>query len=365
MKQLIQVGVLGAALAFTLVGSYLVYFDDSEGPSADPDGTPVYVASADQLQKLTWTGEDKDIVIERKTEGDGYLEVTVTTRKEVVPEIPVAMMSPDDTDGDTDSGMDTDAAPEPPPTPEPELVEEVTRFIGNKQAEALWEDFAPFRADRELTAEGDAEFGFDEPYAKLTVERTTGPVEVVFGAPTYGDRARYLTSGDKTFLVKKRTISRIEATDKLMERSLHPLETADVKKVSVTRDGTTRSFSHQNPDDRAKAYWADAATPDTRDAMGSGWVPDLLGLRARSYVDALPEGATPVFQASLEGDGGPHAIELFVKDADGSDGEETRWFARTTHNRGVVELTASQAEAISADLDGVMDATSPDEAPGE
>jgi len=353
MRQLIQVGVLGAALAFSLVGSYLVYFDDSEGVTTDPDGVAVYVANPDTLQRVTWESDDETIVIARENDGQDYLSITVTTREEVVPEVPELQVA--DTDG-TDATDDTDAPAPPPEPPEPEIVESTERFLGNDKAEQLWKDLAPFRADRALEGSTDQpEFGFDEPFATLTVQRASGPVEVVFGAATYGDRAHYVRSGDKVFLVKKRAINSLTSTAKLMERDLHPFATQNVARVTLDLDGTERVFTHENPDDRAREYWADAATPDTRDNLASDWVPQLLSLRARSYVSEDRDDLSPMLSATLTGDDGDTA-ELTVLKAASAD----VWFARTSHNRGLVELTPSQAKELTADLEAMQTATSPE-----
>ena len=349
MRQLIQVGVLGAALAFSLVGTYLVYFDDSEGVVADSDGVAVYVATPEQLKKVTFEAEDEKIVIGRMNDGSDYLMVSVTKTREVMPPPPEPVSDSDGTD-------DTDNLAAPPEPPEPELVESTERFVGNDQAEELWADFGPFRADRSLEGNpSDIEFGFDAPYATLSVDRTTGPVEVVFGAPTYGERARYVKSGEKIFLVKKRDITRIQSTEKLMERDLHPYEPAGVDRIVVKTATATRTLVHKNPDDRVKAYWADAGSEDTRDDVVSGWLPTLLGLRARGYVDEAPADLTEVLTATLTGDQGDATITVL------SDGAESpTWYARTSHNRGTVELTPSQAEELTADLEAVMSPQAPE-----
>lgn len=356
MKQLIQVGVLGAALLFALVGAYLVHFDEGESVKVDGDGVAVYIAEEGQLRSMTWTDDERTLRIEKKNDGSDYLFVSITTKDKVIPDLPVAVA------GDSDSTDDTDAPP--PPPPEPEIVETTRTFVGNAQAQELWEDLAPFQADRELTGEPQPEvdFGFDEPYATLTVERATGPAEVIFGAATFGDRARYVKSGDKTFLVKRRAISRFQSTDKLMERDVHPLKSADVESITVARpDGTSRTLIQGNPDDRAKAYWADEATPDTRDATASAWAPRLIGLRASAYVDASEVstlGTEQVLTATLSGEGAEHTITMYQTT------EEPRtWYAETSYNRGWVELTASQAEGLLDELDALLTGTSEAPAP--
>ncbi|MFK7929064.1 MAG: DUF4340 domain-containing protein, partial [Myxococcota bacterium] len=255
---------------------------------------------------------------------------------------------------------DTDGAwtlPEDPP--EPTIVEETERFVGNTAAQDMWERFAPFMADRELESTKDLDMGFDEPSATLTVERTSGdPVIVEFGGTTYGDRARYLRSNGRTFLVAKRALKSIEATDKLKERSLHPLSIADVQNVTVERDGTLRTFQHKNPDDRAKRFWVDVTEPNARDESATQWMPSLVRLGVQDYPSEAPTDLQPVFNASLTGDGKTWNVEVM------SDGATpATWYAKSAYNRGVVELTASQVEEVIADLDDVMSTAEPAESP--
>lgn len=367
MKQLIQVGVLGAGLIFALIASYLVYFEADETVKSNDKGVAVYVAEADQLQAVTFATDDKTVVLTRKNDAGGdWLEVEVTTRTEVAPEPEPVVEESDDTDGsdatdasDTTDGSDatddTDAGWTPP---EPTIVEEVERFVGNSAAEDLWASFAPFKADRTLTPEEGLDMGFGEPFATLTVQRKSGnPVEVVFGGPTYGERARYARSGDKVYLVKKRTLTTLTSTEKLKERSLHPLQLADVESVTITRGDQRQAFVHKNPDDRAKRFWAPQATPDTRNEEATRWLPSLVRMGVQAYPAEVPDGLTTSFSAEVVGEGKTWAIEVL------SDGAESpTWYAKTAYNRGTVELTPSQAAEIVADLEAVL---SPPEAPPE
>jgi hypothetical protein len=340
VRQLIGVSLLAVALVGSLVGTYLVYFGETEEKSSDPAGVPVYVATVDDLTKVTWQTQEKTITLERRTDERGpYMWVTTTTRTEKVPDVPPVI------DPDTD---DTEVPPPPPPPP-PIVTETSTAFVGNEQADDLWKDFAPFHADRKLTPGADQDFGFAEPYGTVTVDRKAGPVELKLGKPTYGERARYLQVGTDVFLLDKKAITRVEGAETtLPERRLHPFTLDKVQKVDVSWNGKQRSWAQQNAADKIKAYWADPTTPDTKDEGASTWVPATVRLGAQEYVTALPDGATPVLTLAWTGDGNTWNAEVF------SVGQPAEHYARTSFNRGVVKLTASQAEDIIADLATVM-----------
>lgn len=346
MRPLIEVGVLGGLLLASLVGAYLVYFETDADSGDDGKGVAVYVANEADVSKVTYAAEDNDVVIERKSDSAGdYLWVTVTTRTETTPPPPpvAEMADTDDTDAsDTDAMAD---APEP-------IIEETTRsFVGNDEADKLIGSFAPFEADRQLTNVGpDQDFGFGQPFATITVDRKTGPVTLTVGKPTYGERSRYLRSGDSTYLVGKRIFTRLGSADKtLPERRLTPLRGSEVKTLQLTVGDQSRTFVHVNADDKVKAFWADSTTPDDKDDLASGWADKAVRMTAREYVADTPDGLSPV--ATLAVTGASDTWEINVL-SDG--GEPAKHYANTTFNRGLVELTASQAEDLVADLDSVL-----------
>lgn len=348
MNTRLQVILLGSALAASLLGSYWLAFEYEEGPAVQEEGVAVYVAKPDQLSKVSWDGTDKSITLERRTEGGAHLWVTVTERKEVIPEPAL----PDAADTDPPDAADTDVQP-----PEPVIEEEVVQFLGNKAADTLWESFAPFQADRALGTEIRPEYGFDEPFATLTVDRAGDQAVVIVGAATYGDRAHYLKRDDKVFLVKKRVISNILSTDKLMQRVLHPFKMPNVQRLVITQNGQTKSFDQRNPDDRAKSYWAPTDAAETRDAAASNHAPKIVALRAKNYIEAIPEGANEVARLTIEGDDGTsHTATIYQ-----ATGDASGWYADASYTRSAVKLATTQAEELPIQLKELFESATPAE----
>ena len=351
MRPLLEVGVLGGLLLAALVGTYMVYYESDPDSGDGSTGVAVYVANEADVSKVSFTSTDDDVVIERKKDDAGeYLWVTVTSRTEIAPEPPVLEEADTDTD-DTDAVADV-------PEPEPEIEETTTSFVGNDEASKLMKDFAPFEADRQLPqGSADQDFGFDEPFGTITVDRSAGPVTLTIGKPTYGERSRYLRSGDGVYLVAKRIFTRLQSADKtLLERRLSPLLASEVKKLTVTAGEQSRTLVHVNADDKVKAFWADSATPEVKDDLASGWAKKASSLTAKEYVTDVPADLMPVATLTLTGPSEDWVIEVL---SDG--GEPATHYAKTTFNRGFVSLTASQAEDLVVDLDSVLVPVSSDQ----
>lgn len=345
MKHLIEVGVLGGLLAATLVGTYLIHNDEGASSRAPAEGVAVYNATVADLSKVTFDSKQATIRIERRTDDRGeHLWIDATTRVEKTPPPPPPPeIDPDDPDAEP---------PPPPPPPEPVIEEKTQRFVGNEQAERIWESFAPFRASRTLDVTGaDIDLGFDDPQATLTVERRGGTVEMVIGNATFGDRSRYLKSGDRVFLVEKRSLTRLEGSvSTLAERRLHPLDPGQVAAIAVARGDQQQRFVQRNADDRARAYWARAETPDTSDKTAGGWLASASRLSALEYLEARPEGAQPVVSFVFEARTGEKwPVELLKVD-----GEPSEFFVDGVFNRSVVSIAASQAEDLLVDLDAIF-----------
>ncbi|MFK7927209.1 MAG: hypothetical protein AB8H79_03420, partial [Myxococcota bacterium] len=89
MKQLIQVGVLGVGLLFALSASYMVYFESGDAGVDEKKGAAAYIATPEQLKSVSYVTDEKTVLLSRKSDAIGeWLEVAVTTRTEVQPELP-------------------------------------------------------------------------------------------------------------------------------------------------------------------------------------------------------------------------------------------------------------------------------------
>jgi hypothetical protein len=376
MNRAIELGILGALVAAGFVATYFVVFDESaaeRSPRDDDDGVAVYAAAEDELRKVTWETEDRTLVLEpREDELGDWIQITLTTREEQAPPPtetpPTGEPDGDDTDvsdvsdldGDDadDEGMDdTDSAATeagPPDTPEPVVVTETETFVGNDLARELWEDFAPFEADRKLEAsalEG-VDLGMDDPHGTLTVERRAGPVTLTVGGTTYGDRAYYLRSGDETYLLAKRALSRLDgAAAGLRERRLQPLDMNEIAQVTLTRGDETVTWVHNNRNDRAEAHFARESTPDQRDDAATTLMPNILRLTSAKVVpeDEAPDDLRPVLTANAT-DGDARWVIAILE----SPSEPGAYWARSPLARSLVTLIPSQVKEVLADLDPVF-----------
>jgi len=354
-----QVATLSVALVVALIGSYLAWTDDGETHAAEE--VALYSASEDELESIRWNTESKDVTIRKKTDARGtYFWVESVER--VVPKEPAAPKeepeeappgSSEEEEGDAaESPAEPSPAEEAPEAP-PEPTEKRVAFLGNEQTEALWADYAPLRALRELPADAsipDSTFGLDEPEGTLEVVRRGQTVTMTIGGETYGSKDRYVRYEGRTFLIDDGDLRPLQfATTRLVERALYPYAEREIQRIVVELDGRTDTFVHQNRDDRAKAYWARAATPEERDDTVETWVGKLLKLRLRAYVDEKELGPlTPRFRFRVEGDA-PWSVEVLQ-----AEGPAGTYYARSDYNRSLVELTSSVAENIYEDLVEVL-----------
>lgn len=361
MKQVILLsGLLGVAL----IGTYVTWFDDGETRVLEDSEVEVYDATAADLSKVVWKSEKVDVELRPAKDDKGdYVMVHVTERREKVK--PPEPKPPGADDGhDHGDEHPEDEAPEEPEGDEPaeepadeeppEIETIVTYFKGNDAANELLENLAPLIALRslELPADSDASaFGFDEPSATVEVHRSAGQVDLTVGGETYGSKDRYLKYEGKIFLIDDQTLRPLQyGKTRLLERNLQPLAETDITRVDVTVDGKTASFEQQDRDDRAKAFWAAAETPETEHEVAGTWLGKAFKMRVRSYVEPteVPE-LQPVFTVVMHGEEDTWTIDV-SRSAD----DDKKYYATSDFLRSTVELTASLAESAAADVNGLF-----------
>ena len=360
-----RIMILSGVLLASLVASYLTWTADEADGSDDSEVT-VYVAAESDLQKLTHASDDLDVTVERRSDDRGeYIWVETTERKEVVVE-PEPAAEPEgeaveeevaEAEDAEAAAADADAEPddveEEAEEPEPETRIEETRraFRGNDAAAELWASFAPLSALRELdaasAADGDV-FGFDEPEGVISVTRRSGTVELTLGGETYGSKDRYVRADGRVFLIDDAKLRPLLfASQRLVERRLQPLAETEIEKVEVAGDGVQGSFVHRNADDRAKAFWARAGTPDDEDENVGLWLGKLFKLRLMSYAtDVDRSSLKPLFTFTVHGGGESWQVAVL-------EGEGT-YYADSAFDRALVELTQSMAGEAVADLQEIL-----------
>lgn len=346
-----QVATLSGLLAVALVGSYLTWTDDGSG-RARAEAVPLYAASAADLQTVTWKSEKADIELSRRTDAGGdYMWVVATERKKRR-----ADAADDAAPAEDAEPVDAEDAEDAEPS-EPEMieVEEVTAFLGNKSADETWASFAPLLALRELGRDLDrSALGFDEPEATLVVQRRSGPLELVVGGEAYGSKDRYVLGGDTVYLVDDAVIRPLQyATTRMVERTLHPLAEKDITGIEVTLpDGRALSLQQHHRDDRARAFWARAESPEAAEDAAGTWLGKVFRMRINAYLtdDAVEEPLEPVFTYAVTGEGKTWQVEVLRE----ASGDRRQYYARSSFNRSLVRLTITLAQDAAADLDAIF-----------
>lgn len=373
--------VLSTALALSLVGSYMVWTGDEE--VIDDEAVQVYAAGPADLVSLTWDSEDSKAVVTRKTDAKGdylWVEATTRTKKRITPdpdhpevdgdrpitpeELQEAVdeQAADEAPSDEEEpaeGADDEAPEEEPEEDAYEVVETTKAFKGSKQADEMWEAFAPLFALRELSGGADKReaFGLDEPTGTVTVERAKGTITLTVGGETYGSKNKYVSreDQDRVFLLDDATLRPLQfAASRLTDRALLPFTGDDVRKLVVTLpSGTGFTYLQQNADDPANAFWSTAADPETADETAGTWIDKLFRMRLRNYTasEDAPTVLTPVFTyTASDQDGNSWAVE--VLQATGEEGA-TEWYARSEHTRSLVQIPESLASGVVEDLESL------------
>jgi hypothetical protein len=357
-----QIAALAIALTVSMVCSYMVWTDDSPNVTAAGDEVMIYSANPSDLTTLAWMSKSVDIVLERKADDRGeYTWVTTTERKEkAAPKVPP---KPHDHDGDAPEGVDvphqdgTEADEDDGEDDVEEAPVEIetvtTSFRGNKQAEDMWEGFAPLMALRELQPEDATEafFGFDEPDGSIDVTRKSGTVSITIGGETFGGRDKYAKTGEKIYLLDDQSIRPLQyGKTRLLERNLQPLGEPDTASVVITTPSLEKTFVQQNRDDRAQAKWTSPEDAETEHPVGT-WLGKVYKMRAKSYVSESDiEGPLDVaFTYELKGDSESWPVTILKDNA-----SPPNYYAKPTYLRSMVELTRSLASDAVDDLAQVM-----------
>src|SRR5256885_1247311 len=82
------------------------------------------------------------------------------------------------------------------------------------------------------------------------------------------------------------------------------------QKISITWGTASRELVQRFADDRAKAYWADAAEPDAKLEQVTSWIDRVLKLRISDLSDAKPTGTPKLIVELHAGRSEEHTSEL-------------------------------------------------------
>jgi hypothetical protein len=288
-----------------------------QGKAGDAELT-VLAGKADELDAVSWTDGDGQVVVGR----DGSQVKVSVARKAAASSAP--------------------AGATPPP---------MRIFPGTDAARELFGKLAPLRATRDLGAVAEAElphFGFGASAARLELRfgKSTEVVEV--GATSFGGNGVYLRAGGRVYLARTGVVADLRGgASSLTDRSLVSVPRTDVERVTLSAGARTRELVQRSADDRAKAFFADPAEPDTRLGQTTAWLDRLMRTRLTDFTTERPAGP-PALSLHLFGERGPlGSLELWAP------GDAV---AIAVSSAFPTPLTVSRAtaETLLKDLDAVL-----------
>lgn len=268
-----------------------------------------------------------------------------------------------------------------------------TVFVGGRQVEAVWRGLEPLRAVRVLdgvtgeklaelglaAADAETESGAESPAELLTLTVRGRDVRFRLGGRPFGGADRYArrepvwsgnggvapapdgeegeaaAAGRVLVLPSEVASSFGGGAELLMERRLLASSRPDVEAMSLWRPGAGGSEplrilqrAGANPTD---TYWT-ASGSDEADAEIGTWVDKFFRLSVAAYRSGEPGGDwRPEAVVRVEyREHGASTLEIWSA----AEGEGRVWLARSPFTRLVVELSASLAEEVCADLDGLL-----------
>lgn len=259
-----------------------------------------------------------------------------------------------------------------------------TAFVGGRQVAEAWEALEPLRAVRILEdVEGDKlaelELAGDAAAGEFLVLTVRGrEVRYRLGGRPFGGSDRYALrepdddgdaapAGRVLVLPSEITAGLGGGAGMLMERRLMAASRPDVEAMVLSRAGEssaerpaeTRAITSGEPlrivqrsgAHPADSYWT-VGESDEADADIAAWVDKFFRLSVVAYRTGEPAAEWRA-EARITVESREHgASTLEIWSA--ASGDDSVWFARSPFTRLVVELSASLAEEVCADLDGLL-----------
>ncbi len=332
-------------------------------PGADePEGERVLLdLKADQIERLEYQTDKRQIVAEATPTGGFQLTIHQTLSKRVAKKLPPKPAA-DATDGGPADGADGQAADaSAPPAAEPEVREEtkVTRYRASSDFAKALARVLPLVAVREL-GEVDAEqlerFGLAEPTGRLRITSRGQTVEYQVGERTYGRASVYLRPAPDgpVSLVSAGLLSTVDfRPPRFKELRFLGLQSKDVVKVVLDCDGTgSRTLVHQNQHLPGGGQWVPADDPDSADELFGNWMRKLLRL---SLVEYLAEPVTPVQAAqcrlTFEREGA-EALKAQITWTADPKGKQI-YYGRSDFSGDWVKLEPTAASSLVSDLSAI------------
>lgn len=323
------------ALLILLLGSYFAWTHEKARGTA---GTPVVILDlkADQIDRVAFRTEKREIVIEAATDANGRYHQVVLTETvapkaddAAKPDLKQAGEVKDEKPAEKtpDGAMPVPEVPKLPDAPDavtpdaPKVApatstKKTRRFAGGRSAERLIDRLAPLTALRvleDVPAERLTKLGLDP--AEATFEVTRGERTWVFGVggKNFGGSRRYLheVDTDRVYLVEATALRNLEGAERqLLERSPLGLKRGDLTATTATSGARTQRLVQKNRADRRASYWAFAAKPEEKSSVASGFIDKLFRLRVDTYVETLPATAEKACEFVVETEEGQVTVSL-------------------------------------------------------
>lgn len=247
-----------------------------------------------------------------------------------------------------------------------------TVFVGGRQVETLWRGLEPLRAVRVLEGVDGTKLeelglaGGDSPLEHLGLTVRGRELRYRLGGRPFGGADRYArrepgqnderdAGGTVLVLPSEVATSLGGGAELLMERRLLASSRPEVEAMSLRRPGVGASeplrIVQRTGATPTDTYWTVSGS-DEADADIGTWVDKFFRLSVAAYRDSEP-GADwrPEAIITVESrEYGASTLEIWSAPV----GEGRVWLARSPFTRLVVELSASLAEEVCADLDGLL-----------
>lgn len=324
------------------MGASWMHYTSEEAPAKE--GVVLVDSKKDELEKLTYTSPDLEVVVEMREDATGRFPwVTVTEQKKKKKD-----------------GVDT-------------VETKVTKFKAGSASDKLIESVAPFMALRSLDAVDDAKvesFGLKTPDTVVTLALKGKEVKLDLGGETYGTKDRYVRdqATGKYYVVDDEVFKPLKfASSRLPERGLTSPKTEEIERISIGQGGTVVEWIQKNREDKAATYWERQQPPTAADATAqagqkdetfSNWVEKMLKIKSTGYVQEgeEPTDATILFDFTVQPAGKPAEVVTFTKSGES-------YYAKSNFTRGTVKLSKSSIEDIADEVDDVLAGKAPPEKP--
>lgn len=334
-----SVSIYGVIVAVLLGLSWVEW---TSPPEVDT-GDKVVVMQGEQkdVERVLWKSEKEEVTVERKLDAAGtYLWVTYTKWEE-----PKAPPKPEP--------LAPDAAPTEPEPPA-EKVAKTQVFKAGDVGDKMMESLSPLLALRQLTdvpAEKMATLGLDDTKETLEVVRNGRSRVLEIGGEAYGSKDRYARDKESgsIYLLDDELLRPLKfAKTRMPDRALYSIAVDRIESATISEAMTSLEVVQKNAEDKEKATWVRAASPDAPAEQLKTWMDKALQLKGNSYVspEDMPDDLQDRFQLTVKGtDGKSETLSIQQSAAKGD------WYGKSEHTRGLVKLLKGPASSLYEDIE--------------